>query len=523
MTASAQKPSERSLLGISLALFALGAWPTWIVDLPPFQDLPNHVASAAVQLHPDRYPELVSNGFFKTNSMFFLFMHVVGGAFGLRLAAKLFVMVVLGVGAFVYPRAVARLGSGNVYSASFFAWPFVHNWFVSMGMLDFALAVPLALATLVVLDAHRRTPTLARSAAAALLGGLVWYTHAFVFMIMCLLVAIEVLIEGEPLEVQPKLRAAWRLVTPLLPGVALTVLSVLAQLSTETTRTESPIELRGVFSTLYGAWAEWFWAMTKWTIMTIVPCLALAYIGLRRLFRVGPAFFSPLATLVLAAAALSAPHVAFRWAYLSSRFIPFFWFALLLRVPEEIPRWLKTTLVMCAVTFSAGLGIEYTWLANDWKRVAAGEPFVPDRSRLLTLAFVPKGRHGDNTRPLTHVWGLYSMDRDAMSPSFFAHSRTFPITYVTLPPRQFEQLSIETFTGTMVTEWHFCDSAIVVPFDCAAAYRAAWHDFWRAAAKRFDHVLMVDPTPDVTSNIPQEFGVAFDRNAVHVLVTAPVP
>ena len=46
--------SDRALwLAIGAALFVLSAWPLVLVELPPFQDLPNHIASAYVlQLPP---------------------------------------------------------------------------------------------------------------------------------------------------------------------------------------------------------------------------------------------------------------------------------------------------------------------------------------------------------------------------------------------------------------------------------------------------------------------------------------
>ena len=40
--------------------------------------------------------------------------------------------------------------------ASFFMWPMIHNWFVSMGMLDFALGVPMSLFTLMLLERQRK-------------------------------------------------------------------------------------------------------------------------------------------------------------------------------------------------------------------------------------------------------------------------------------------------------------------------------------------------------------------------------
>ena len=41
---------------IAFALFVLSAWPLLLVDLPPFQDLPNHVATAHIVEHPELVP-----------------------------------------------------------------------------------------------------------------------------------------------------------------------------------------------------------------------------------------------------------------------------------------------------------------------------------------------------------------------------------------------------------------------------------------------------------------------------------
>ena len=502
-------------------LWLLAALPTWMVDLPPLQDLPNHLASAWVQLHPDRFPDLVSNGFLKTNSALFLFHHVVAPLTGLRVAAKLFVTLTLGVGAFAYPYAVEKLGGGTARTATLVLWPFVHNWFVAMGMLDFALAVPLALLLLVALDAFDRAPSIGRGAVAAAIAALVWYTHAFVFIVTCLLVALEVSSTGRPLELRRKIRATIWLTLPLVPAIALTFLSVYDQLSTETTRV-AETQYRGVLAILYGLWAEWLWSMSKWTLATIVPCAVIAFYGFRRLFSTSPRFFSPLATIALAAGCLCAPHLAFRWFYLGSRFFPFLWIALVLRFPSELPRWLRNVLAASLATWAVGLAIEYRWIAEDWKRVVAAEPAVPVRARLMTLTFDQKGRRGDNTRAFTHVASLFTFDRDAMIPSLFAHSRSFPITYVTFPPRQLEQLSLEGFAGVMSTRDHYCESLNpIYPRDCDALYRATWRELWDLVEGRYDHALLIDPSDDVLANVPSSYTRDYGRDGVFVFSIPP--
>ena len=109
--------------------------------------------------HPDRYPEFVFNGFFKTNSALFTWLLLVGNVVGTTAAARLFVLLVLALGAFAYPRFVLSFARPRrMVVSAFFAWPMVHNWFVSMGMLDFALSVPLATLLLVLLNAQRQAP-----------------------------------------------------------------------------------------------------------------------------------------------------------------------------------------------------------------------------------------------------------------------------------------------------------------------------------------------------------------------------
>jgi hypothetical protein len=75
---------------ISLALFAFSAWPLLLVEVPPLQDLPNHIASVTVLENPSKYPEFVSNGFFKTNTAVFAWLVFAGRALGINLAAKAF-------------------------------------------------------------------------------------------------------------------------------------------------------------------------------------------------------------------------------------------------------------------------------------------------------------------------------------------------------------------------------------------------------------------------------------------------
>ena len=86
---SSSRSDARLTLLVAAALFGLAAWPLLLVDLPPFQDLPNHLATAHIVAHPDLYPEFAFNGLFKSNCLLTLWLYLFGGH-GLYGAARIF-------------------------------------------------------------------------------------------------------------------------------------------------------------------------------------------------------------------------------------------------------------------------------------------------------------------------------------------------------------------------------------------------------------------------------------------------
>ncbi len=468
--------------------------------MPPLQDLPNHLASAWVQAHLDRYPELVSNGFVKTNAALFLFLHLLAPHVGYRLAAKLFVTLTCAVGAYAYPRAVGALG-GNARSAAFLLWPFVHNWFVAMGMLEYALAVPLAL---LVLAEIRTRPVLAAALAAG-----VWYAHAFGVVMLGLLVALEIVATRA-------WREAPRLLAPLAPAIALTLWSIALQLGSETHAPGGVLMFQSIPATLYGLFAEWLWSLTKWTLVAFVAAVGLAYFGARR-FREPRPFFSPLAFGALVVLCFAVPYQWHHWYFVSSRIIPFAWMACAVRVPElTLPA--KAAFGAAALAYSAGLGVEYVQNARVWEAFCRGEIAVPAGARLLPMTFDRKGPHGDNTWPMPHVWGLYVVDRGVSAPLVFAHSKSFALRYAQEPPPPLQGITLEYLPQHLKTRAIYCEEHHTSG-DCASAYARAWAEFWAVAAPRFDRVVMYGVTPDARAEVPKSFRVVFEEGETLVFST----
>jgi hypothetical protein len=514
----------------SLALFVLGAWPLVLTKVPPLQDLPNHLAAITVIEHPARYPGFVFNGFLKTNAALFAWLYFVGRPIGLELAARLFVALVLAANALVLPRFVLEMtGSrARMATATFFAWPFVHNWFVSMGMLDFALGVPLSLSTLMLLARQRRAWSGGRAAAIAGFAVATWYAHVFALMVVHLLVAVHVLaVRAEGAE-RATGRAGWlrerarelRLLVPLAPGTALVLWSLYDHATEPTGAMHGFVRFSmqlPPWELAYNLWAEWLWGFTWLSISSFVVAVGLAILAYRGRHE-RPTFFGPRAFFTLLVAYALFPYIATNWFHVGSRLAPYLWSAALLRVPERVGGRVLSLLGLCAALYSAGMGIDYVRLDRDRALFTAGIPAVPEGAHLLPLLFRSR-LTSENTWSLLHAWAFYAIEKQTDVPLLFAHSRSFPVMYREPPPSRWNHLVLEGFASRMRTPEWMCttlrEGGIVV--DCDALYRQAWGDFWRDALPRYDHVLLWEPTPEALARVPKEYAVTFQKGRLTIL------
>src|SRR4051812_18476209 len=82
-------------LVIGGVLFVLVGWPLFFLRIPPYQDLPGHLAAVTILANPEKYPEFIPTGFLKPNSLFFLWTLLVGRSIGFVAAAKVFTLFTL--------------------------------------------------------------------------------------------------------------------------------------------------------------------------------------------------------------------------------------------------------------------------------------------------------------------------------------------------------------------------------------------------------------------------------------------
>lgn len=510
---------------IAATLFVLAAWPLLLVGLPPFQDLPNHVATAHIIAHPQLYPQFVFNGFFKSNGLLTLWLSAWTGMFGghgLYGAARAFTAMVLATNAIAWPLFVLRFsGRPHVPAAALFVWPLVHGFFLVMGMLNFAFAFALSLILLAILERQRTRPTLLRAAGIAALAGLLWFAHPFPLALVGALVALHII--RQP-STAARLAGVRTLLLPLVPAVLLSAIAAERHLVKDahtTASTALSFSYLNPWEMVEHLWLDASGALTRWGSMTVVPLALLAYFAWRRRPLERP-FFSRAALAALAAGYVALPETLSNWSYFHCRLVPFLWAGLALRLPARLPRAVTGALVACALAYSAVTAVDYVRLDRDRAELTAGMDAVPAGATLLPLLFV-KSKTSDFTASLTHAWAYYTVERDTSAPLVFAVERSYPITYREFPPRKLIPPSLETFAERFGTPARICKEMELELADpaCVAIWRGLWTSFWEEATPHFSHVLTWAMPDAVRALLPARYRRTFSAGELEIYERKP--
>jgi hypothetical protein len=523
--------SDRALAtALGALLWAACALPLLLVRIPPYQDLPGHLAEVTVLLHPDRYPELAPTGLLKPGAFFFLWTLEVGRAVGIALAAKLFVLATLAANAFVLPRFVLHFTDrARMLLAAPLVLPMVHNWFVSMGMLGFAASVPAALALVVALDRQREAPTRRGALATGALACIATYLHPFPILVVALLAAAAI---GDEIRAGRRLASpsaivrsrAARAAAPLLPAIAVAAAFLVAHARHAAAGEIEPPVYSTVPWALYNLWGQWLYGFTELTAVTLLPAFVLGAAAALR-WREGRGLLAPAPVALLLLAYLLGPYVALDANYVTPRLVPFLWAAALVRVPARLPRALVALLGGASVLYVAGMAIDLLRLARELEEVGAGVAAVPEGSRLLPLLFDlrPTSR---NTLSLGTAWGLYVLERRTRAFDVWANVPSMPLVRRTPLPPHLEPMAKLRFVRSAATPERFCadrraTALVTTDEDCAREWRAAWDLFWARSLPELDHVLLWAPPAAVLATVPPGLTPVFARGRLHILARTP--
>jgi hypothetical protein len=311
----------------------------------------------------------------------------------------------------------------------------------------------------------------------------------------------------------------------MLPGTVLTAISVLSQvLGPQAVKMSPRMNLwLAPWDLAYNMWAEWFWGgPTRLSAVTLIPCVVLAVLAVRR-WRERVPFFSPFTFALLAALYALVPYVFTYWAYANTRIAPLLWMAMLVRVPARLPHRLAQTLAIAGVLYSVSLGIDFVRMEKDRQEFIAGIPYVPEHAKLLPMVFRSKGV-SENSRPLSHTWGYYVLEKETAAPLLFASSRLYGVTYRTPPPPQLEHVPLEGFIGRMRQPDWICDSLRdggARVGDCEATWREYWRAFWEVAEPRFDWLLLWDAAPETMTILPPSYHEVFHEGRLTIMTRTP--
>jgi hypothetical protein len=420
------------------------------------------------------------------------------------------------------PRFVLHFaGRARMRVASLFAPPFVHNWFVSMGMLNFALGVSIAMLLLVALDRQRSAPCTARALTVTALSLIAWFTHPLPLIVVALLAAVHAL--AQP-GASARVAAARALGVPLLPALGALLASTIVHL--ERTTTPSPaLGAATSFQTpawlAYDLWAHWAYGYTTLSATSLFTMGTLAIFALRRAGERTP-FFGPWGVLALVLAYAVAPYQTVGLGYAGSRVIPFIWLAALLRVPERLHRGLGFALLASAVLYAVGMGVDQVRLAREHDEFAAGVDAVPRGARLDVFVFSPRVT-SKNTWSLSTSWGDYVTSRHAHTWEVPGDTPSLPLTWRASPPVRLETSAHHRMMDTMRTKGAFCavrSSAGLDGSDCEQEWRAEGMRYYGEVDRFVDNLLMWDPPADTLEQVPHTWRVAYQGGRLWIFERA---
>lgn len=494
-----------------LILWLLAVWPLFVLEQLPHEDLPGHVAAAYVTDHLGAYPEYVAAHGLRTNSALLSWLHLAAPTFGYMGAARVFVIAALAITAFGYAFLFRIVGARRrMWIACIFAIPLVSHWFVVMGMLNFSLSFGICLWILGLLALQRAAWSNVRGVGIAVLCAGAWIAHSFPLLTIGAIALLDLV--HARLRDRSALAAAWRAVFSLVPAGLIVGLGFVLAPAVERAGAHlaglDKTEWMGIPQLLWMGLRNYVLGASYWGVGSLVPAVVLLVVvvlrGQRRL-----QLFSTAAVTVLTVGYAFLPSFMFPiWAYFNTRFVPFLWLAMLLRVPDTLPRKWIALVAVAGVAGTAGNGLALLRMDADVAEFRSGLPFVEKGARLLPLLFSVKSP-GDNIEPVLHAWGHYAIERETSADLLWASRSVDAVEYRALPPTRFHHDVIQNMPRAMASSDRFCETLLretsTVPDDCARAWTVAWEGYLASAEDRYTHVLVWDAPAPALALIAKHF------------------
>lgn len=508
---------------VALILFVLAAWSQVLVKFPPYQDLPDHLATTIVLQNPARYPDFTPTGFLHANSLLSAFIFFGSRVFGLLGAARIFVLLTLGFTAWVLPTCMLAFSDRKrMLIAIPFMAPMVHNWWVAMGMLNFALAFPLSLAILILQKKQLESFRPTRGFVVAFLAIVLWLTHSIPVLLaggLCVLEALRM--KHSP----HRLRTMARLTLPFVPTFFLVIYTTVTHAVGVHTPQSGSLSLtwsifRDSASVVYELWSCWFMQMSTLTSPTIVTAITLGFLAIRH-WRSDAAFFGSWAFVALGALYFALPGHLPAFGYVAHRVVPYFWMAALLRLPRQLPRSIQGLTLGVALFGSLGTAIELKRGEADLQLFASAAPYIKEDARMLTLNFRIR-LSSTNTEALRHASGMYVVAKHATAQDVWADSVTMPIYRAQKPDYLDDPATIRNLTDWSGTSEGYCKQAkkMGLPTDqCKTDWELLWGRVWTKINVDRDYLLLWFASPELREIVPKEWEVIYDQGPVTLLRT----
>ncbi len=412
---------------IWIALIGSCVLPLWIVEHPPIQDLPQHLAAIRV-LHSHGDPSFGLAKYFTVDLFrtqyiaYYALADLLSYPLGVALANRVLLTLSLVALPYAMRTVLRQLGSNEELAT--LSLPLLYNAHLVLGFLNFLAAIPLCLFGLALALRDRERPMRSTAVGLAVLLVVTFYMHVIPFALLALGVAL--------IHLQRDLRALLRGLFPLVPALVAAIVwligSPAGQATVGAARGDRGHTLGPVFRSVEQAWATvpmWMTDVLRsdaddrlhvyvtWLVLSAFSFgLGLAWTG--ALPRVRVAYRLLVLPLSCVLAYLVLPE-SYDWIWPIAPRFPLLALLLLLAVVPRLPMWIARGVALVAVVLALGQtkAVADAFVAFDRDEVGeldAALGVIPPAQRVAGLIFDRGSRHVKFS-PFIHAVAYYQAEK----------------------------------------------------------------------------------------------------------------
>lgn len=419
--------------------------PIWSFEYLPLNDLPNHMASVFLLMQNDGgHQTYIEQNFALSNATVFYLMRFLGAFFGISIAAKLVLSLILILFPFSFAYFLStfdkRLCIFGIIGAIV-----AYNWFFMMGFLNFCLSIPIFLFAASYYLRNRTNATAKHYALFFALVTLLFFTHLFSAMVFASFVFCYLAHALSKEFLQKKFGAKEILHSIFCFDIIPLFFAVIFAILTLDSYSTTPILPFFIIWNNTGEFISSLLILMPNELLCIIFCIILALYIYQNMPKKGekhnweePQMFFLIFAMLLLIIGILVPESISTWQFIAIRLVPFAFIFLLLYAVDFICKKIDNSqnfleifaaLFLFFIILMCGIYLQWQNLSSQVAGFVQVQDYFEEGTSVLPLGYgmAQYFKTSPPTSPF-HAWGYWVIEKQIYSPYLFSGSYA-PIVY----------------------------------------------------------------------------------------------